>query len=222
MKRESVPWSPPGLGITEDLTPAHALSSHLGAHISYIAFPARLYCIPRESHYYAEIMSDNPDVIFIKEYIKTGDALLAFNRAGYRTGGVGAKVMAERTLARPEIRLALEVMRELGIERRDDLPVDPLSRDGLVGKLEEIHGAAMEDSAYPSAINAIKTQAQLLGYLDQVVTINHNVRAAELSLEELRTLVSKELGGEVIEGTAREVPSLIESIPANEGVIEGE
>jgi hypothetical protein len=39
----------------------------------------------------------------------------------------------------------------------------------------------------------VKAQAQLLGYMDQTVTINHNVRAAELSLEDLRRMVSKEL-----------------------------
>lgn len=31
MKRESVPWSPPCLGITEDLTPTHDLFSGLAA-----------------------------------------------------------------------------------------------------------------------------------------------------------------------------------------------
>jgi hypothetical protein len=154
--------------------------------------------------------TENPDAVFVREYVKTGDALLAFNRSGHQTGGVGAKVMAERTLARPEIRLALEVLRGMGIDRKEDLPVDPLSRDGLVGKLEVIHEAAMGDAAYPSAINAVKAQAQLLGYMDQVVTVNHNVRAAELSLEELRALVSKELDGVVIEGDFRPTPSLIE------------
>jgi hypothetical protein len=39
----------------------------------------------------------------------------------------------------------------------------------------------------------VKAQAQLLGYMDQNVTITHNVRASELSLEDLRAMVSKEL-----------------------------
>lgn len=138
-------------------------------------------------------MSESPDVIFVREYVKTGDALLAFNRAGYVTGGLGAKVAAERTLARPEIRLALSVLADMGIEKQEDIPVAPLSRDGLVGKLDVIHDAAMEEGAFPSAINAVKTQAQLLGYMDQVVTVNHNVRPSELSLEDLRAMVAIEL-----------------------------
>lgn len=138
-------------------------------------------------------MADTPDVIFVREYVKTGDALLAFNRAGYVTGGVGAKVAAERTLARPEIRLALSVLADMGIEKREDIPVDPQSREGLIDKLEIIHEAAMHEAAFPSAINAVKTQAQLLGYMDQVVTVNHNVSARDLSLEDLRLMVAKEL-----------------------------
>jgi len=146
-------------------------------------------------------MADNPDAVFVKEYVKTGDALLAFNRAGYMTGGVGAKVAAERTLARPEIRLALDVLKSMGIEKAEDIPVNPLSREGLVDKLEVIHEAAMGDAAFPSAINAVKTQAQLLGYMDTVVNVNHNVRPSELSLEDLRAMVAKELST---------VPALIE------------
>lgn len=138
-------------------------------------------------------MAENPDVQFVKEYIKSGDALLAFNRAGYQTGGVGAKVMAERTLARPEIKIALSVLADFGIEKADDIPVNPLSRDGLIEKLDAIHEVAMQETALPSAINAVKAQAQLLGYMDQNVTITHNVRASELSLEDLRAMVSKEL-----------------------------
>ena len=150
-------------------------------------------------------MSENPDVVFVKEYIKTNDALLAFNRAGYQTGGVGAKVMAERTLARPEIKIALEVLKEFGFERPDDIPVNPLSRDGLIEKLDAIHEASMAEAKFPSAVNAVKAQAQLLGYMDQTVTVNHNVRAAELSLEDLRAMVSKELAA-----TAPQ-PALIEA-----------
>lgn len=135
-------------------------------------------------------MAENPDVEFVKEYIKTGDALLAFSRAGYQTGGVGAKVMAERTLARPEIKLALSILAEMGIEKAEDIPTNPLSRDGLVEKLDKIHEVAMQEASLPSAINAVKAQAQLLGYMDQTVTINHNVRASDLSLEDLRALVA--------------------------------
>jgi hypothetical protein len=150
-------------------------------------------------------MADNPDVEFVKEYIKSGDALLAFNRAGYPTGGVGAKVMAERTLARPEIRIALSVLADFGIEKGTDVPVAPLSRDGLIEKLDAIHEVAMQEVALPSAINAVKAQAQLLGYMDQTVTINHNVRPAELSLEDLRRMVSKEL-------ESSPVPLMIEAL----------
>jgi hypothetical protein len=53
--------------------------------------------------------------------------------------------------------------------------------------------AAMDKGAYPSAISAVKTQAQLLGMLDQTVNVNHSVSAKDLSLSELRALVAREL-----------------------------
>lgn len=148
-------------------------------------------------------MAENPDAVFVKEYIKTNDALLAFNRAGYQTGGVGAKVMAERTLARPEIKIALSVLKEFGFERPEDVPASPLSREGLIEKLDAIHEASMAEAKFPSAVNAVKAQAQLLGYMDQTVNVNHNVRASELSLEDLRRMVSNEL--------AQPAPALIEA-----------
>jgi hypothetical protein len=101
--------------------------------------------------------------------------------------------MAERTLARPEIKIALSVLADFGLNAGTDVPVAPLSRDGLIEKLDAIHEVAMQETALPSAINAVKAQAQLLGYMDQNVTITHNVRASELSLEDLRAMVSKEL-----------------------------
>lgn len=163
--------------------------------------------------------AENPDVVFVKEYVKTRDALLAFNRAGYQTGGVSAKVMAERTLARPEIRIAIEVVRDLGYEREQEgLPVDPLSREGLVDRLDAIHDEAMASGSFPSAINAVKTQAQLMGYMDTVVNVNHNVRPADLSLADLRAMVAKELGGNVIDVTPSviEQPALIEAREVND------
>lgn len=157
--------------------------------------------------------TENPDVVFIKEYIKTGDALLAFNRAGYPTDGVGVKVMAERTLARPEIRLALGVLAEMGIEKEEDIPVDPLSRDGLINRLDTVYHTAVASESLPSAINAVKTQAQLLGYMDTVVNVNHNVRAVDLSLDDLRAMVNAELASKPVPalgGPGEEAPAIIE------------
>ena len=38
---------------------------------------------------------------------------------------------------------------------------------------------------------AVKTQAQLLGFMEQTVNINHRVAVREMSLEDLRRLVSE-------------------------------
>jgi hypothetical protein len=49
----------------------------------------------------------------------------------------------------------------------------------------------LADKQYASAITAVKTQAQLLGFMEQTVNINHRVAVREMSLEDLRRLVSE-------------------------------
>jgi hypothetical protein len=69
-------------------------------------------------------------------------------------------------------------------ERRD------YTRDLFLDELQAVVQAAMGAGAYPSAINAVKAQAQLLGMLDQTVNVNHTVSAKELDLATLRAMVA--------------------------------
>jgi hypothetical protein len=43
---------------------------------------------------------------------------------------------------------------------------------------------------FTSAISAVKTQAQLLGFMDQTLNINHTVTAKDLDLQTLRAMVA--------------------------------
>ena len=54
-----------------------------------------------------------PEGIFVREYVRTGDALVACNRAGLGSSQYPLRVMAERQLARPEIQAAIEAFRGL-------------------------------------------------------------------------------------------------------------
>jgi hypothetical protein len=56
--------------------------------------------------------------------------------------------------------------------------------------LQAVVQAAMDKGAYPSAISAVKAQAQLLGMLDQTVNVNHSVSAKDLDLATLRAMVA--------------------------------
>ena len=146
-----------------------------------------------------------PDAIFCREYLRTGDAKIACVRAGLANAEYPIAVQAEAQLRRPEIRAALEAMQVQGVKRERVV----VTRDLIIEELQAAHEAAMRGGQVASAVSAKKLQAQLLGYLDTTVNVNHTVSARDLPLAELRALVAGRLdGGErpaLIEGTYSEI-----------------
>ncbi len=144
--------------------------------------------------------------IFVREYVRTGDALLACNRAGLGSSQYPLRVMAERQLARPEIKAAIAAYKSA--EQEKVATDEPPTRELQIDKLESIFRRALEDGSYSAAATAIKLQNELLGYADKTVNYNFNVSAQELPLHELRAMVAKKLslGGPVIEGTYENIP----------------
>jgi hypothetical protein len=107
-------------------------------------------------------------------------------------------IVASRQLARPEVQRLIMAAEASGVEveRRE------YTRDLFLDELQAVVQAAMDKGAYPSAISAVKTQAQLLGMLDQTVNVNHSVSAKDLDLATLRAMVADRARPvKVIEGT---------------------
>jgi hypothetical protein len=129
------------------------------------------------------------DAVFVREYVKTGDAMLATSRAGLNDSRYTLSVLAEHHLRRPEIQAAIEIARELN---RDMRPSGmEYTRDLIIEDLERLHQEAKSDGAYAPAISAKKVQAQLLGYLDQTVNVRHSVEPREMSTDELRRRIAE-------------------------------
>lgn len=141
------------------------------------------------------ITSEDRDAIFARVYVeqralKKGNAAeIACVRAGITSPELNMSIVASRQLARPEVQRLVMAAEASGyeVERRE------YTRDLFLDELQAVVQAAMDKGAYPSAISAVKTQAQLLGMLDQTVNVNHSVSAKDLSLSELRALVAREL-----------------------------
>jgi hypothetical protein len=135
-----------------------------------------------------------PDAVFVREYVKTGDAMLATSRAGLNDSRYTLSVLAEHHLRRPEIQAAIEIARELN---RDARPSGiQYTRELIIEDLERLHRDARDDGAYAPAISAKKVQAQLLGYLDQTVNVRHSVEPREMSTDELRRRIAEMTGNE--------------------------
>ena len=141
----------------------------------------------------AEIaMREDRDLVFAREYVRLralktkNPAELACVRAGITNPEYHIKVVAERQLARPDVqRLVTEAETSgLTIERTE------YTRDLFLDELQAVHERALDARNFTSAISAVKTQAQLLGFMDQTVNINHTVTAKDLDLATLRAMVA--------------------------------
>lgn len=148
-----------------------------------------------------------PEAIFVDEYVRSGNAFLACGKSGLFEPNYPMEISARRVLSRPEIQAAIAIAK-----KNPPKPVSGLySREMLIEELQRTHESALADRQYGPAISAVKLQAGMLGYLETTVNINHNVTAKELSLADLRRMVSERYRSEdalnvtpsVIEGHAR-------------------
>lgn len=153
-----------------------------------------------------------PDAVFVREYVRTGDALLAVSRAGLGDSRYALSVVAEYHLGRPEIQAAIAIQRDLAkTEKRRE---EGYTLDLILDDLENLHQKAKEDGAYAPAISAKKVQAQLLGFLDQTVNIRHSVVPREMTTDELRLRIAElSRASGMLEAPAAEVesPAIIEA-----------
>ncbi len=157
----------------------------------------------------AEIaMREDRDLVFAREYVRLkalkskNAAELACVRAGITNPEYHIKVVAERQLARVEVqRLIAEAETSgLTVERTE------YTRDLFLDELQAVHERALDAKNFTSAISAVKTQAQLLGMMDQTVNVNHTVTAKDLDLATLRAMVAdRAKPAAVIEADYREI-----------------
>lgn len=149
-----------------------------------------------------------PDEIFVREYVRTGDAAIALNRCGGVDTRYPLGVQARWWLERPEIAEAIEAMRASREVSREL----PYSRELQIEKLETIYRSALADGVYAAANSAVKAQNELLGYADRTVNLNVKMTAADLTLDELRAMVAAGRPGDHAVPAKRVAPALIEGV----------
>ena len=142
----------------------------------------------------------NPDTdeMFVKIYLQTGDALDACIRAGYMTYGYEARAVADYLLDRPDIALAIKMGQA---QNRTRAPIE-ITRDSIVSDLENIHASAFIEKEYGHAISAKKTQATLLGFVQENVQVTHRMDVKQMTDEQILKLIalkSKQIEGEFTE-----------------------
>lgn len=153
-----------------------------------------------------EVTPEERDEIFARTYVqlralkKPNAAELACVRAGITNSEYSMRVVAERQLSKQSVQRQILALEESGVE----VERQEVSRDLILDELQDIYQKALGEKSFSAAISAVKTQAQLLGMLDQTVNINHTVSAKDLDLDTLRAMVADRARPvKVIEGVSR-------------------
>lgn len=136
----------------------------------------------------------SPEEVFANAYVRNGkDGAAAVRKAGLQDPRYDMDYVVRQLLSRPDVQGFVAQAEELAAVNRD---VRQYTREFFLHELQETRVRAMEANQFGAAITATKTQAQLLGMMEQTVNINHSVSARELSLADLRALVQKKMDGD--------------------------
>lgn len=144
-----------------------------------------------------DALPDRRDEVFVAEFVKTEDALLACTRAGITDPKYPIAVLARRMLGRPEIIAAIEAAREEA-RREPERPLVP-TKLSISADLDRVFEAAMDDGGYAAAVSAKKTQAQLLGLLETTMNVRVTHEVSTMTDEQLEQIAARG-AGPVIEG----------------------
>lgn len=138
--------------------------------------------------------SPEKDAIFVKAYARTKDAVQACAQARIYAHGYDLRDVATVTLERPDIQ------RLIANAEDHSIPTD-ITRDSIVSELQEIADRALSAGEFAPAITAKKTQAQLLGFLDQNMTLTVRHDVSTMTDEQLEKLIAaKGHSAKLIEG----------------------
>lgn len=150
------------------------------------------------------------DVVFVQELVRNKDkddaAIIAYRRAGYWEPAFPVVVAAERHLQRPEIQTALAKAME---QFKPQISGDR-SRDSLLADTDKVFESALAAKDHAAAINAKRLQAQVMGWLQENVSVTHRLEITQLSDQQLEKIASKAI--KVIDATAVDVTEPVRGI----------
>ena len=146
-----------------------------------------------------------PDSVFVDRYCQHGDPVRACVEAGITDTVFPINVVAQRQLARPEIKAAIAAVEKVrsAVGARAEITLE-----SVVADMEAVYKKAFDCGEYNSAIAAKKLQSALKGWLTQSVTVTHRHVAADLSDDDLERIASQKLRDSAIDAEYTETPRL--------------
>jgi hypothetical protein len=148
------------------------------------------------------------DEIFVREFVTTGEELVAAMRSGIKIGDMTMVDVAKQTLRRPDIQAAIRRMRrELGVKVK-------ITQETIAYDLEEVYQGALEAKDWRSCISAKEGQAKVLGLMVTKLEIKDPTDPDEMTTAQLERYIRQQIR---IEGPIIDVgPEGSEPEPASE------
>ena len=146
-----------------------------------------------------------PDAVFVERYCQHGDPVRACVEAGITDPRFPISVVAQRILARPEIKAAIAAIEKIGAQQQARVEI---TRDSILADMQSIYEKAMACGEFNSAIAAKKLQAAIMRLLDANITVNHRLIAGDLSDDDLERIASQKLRDSAIDAEYTETPRL--------------
>lgn len=151
----------------------------------------------------AEEKQAEKDAVFIRVFLENEEredgAVIACRTAGILDPTFPVAVLAEKQLARPEIRIAIKAARTV----RDKTRRREITPETIEADLEQVFNSALIAKDHAAATNNRKLLAQLKGFLTENVVVTHRYDVNLMSDEELGKIAAK--GMKVIESKARDI-----------------
>lgn len=142
------------------------------------------------------------DEIFVKNYVRSRDAVDACTKARIFVPGYDIRDVAVYQLAKPEIQRAIS---KAEATKATEAPAE-ISKDSIVNDLQDVYERSSLAGEFQSAITAKKTQAQLLGYLEQNITLTVKNDVSSLTDAEIeKRLLALQKQSKVIDGEFKDV-----------------
>lgn len=107
--------------------------------------------------------------ILAREYVMTGQALLAAMRSGIKLGELPMFEVANELMKRPDVKAAIREMRKQLKGVAPDVAITKLS---IAQDLQEVFDSAYAAEDWRSCISAKSEQAKILGFMIQKVEVS--------------------------------------------------
>lgn len=130
---------------------------------------------------------------FALEYVRTGSATTACQRARVSNSQYRMEIWTARLLKRVEVQGYVEQYRAEGVDKPK-----MVTRESIADDLQEVFERALPDAAYAAAVSAKKTQAEVLGLLEKNVRVTFGRNVEEWSTEDLERELARLQGEGVI------------------------